>query len=153
MSLVCQNANAAVAQWLWILRRFTPQNDRRRRPFCHSERSEESRASDRLSAQVYPPGILLFHVQPVSLVCQNASAAAEHWLWILRRFTPQNDRRRAPSVILNGVKNPERPTAQRSGLSTRDSPILCTTRESRLSECKRSSRALALDSSSLHSSE
>ena len=47
--------------------------------------------------------------------CKRSSRAL---LWILRRFTPQNDRRRAPSVILNGVKNPERPTAQRSGLPT-----------------------------------
>ena len=39
------DVNVVGVQWLGILRRFTPQNDRRRAPSCHSERSEESRTS------------------------------------------------------------------------------------------------------------
>ena len=47
---------------------------------CHSERSEESRVYDCLSAQVYPRGILRFGVLPASLDCQDASAAVAHCL-------------------------------------------------------------------------
>ena len=58
-----------------------------------------------------------------------------------------------PPVILNAVKNPEPQTTQRSGLSTHDSLIPCTDCEPRLSECNRSSRSMAWDSSSPCSSE
>ena len=61
VSLVCQDVNAVFVQWLGILRRFTPQNDRRRAPSCHSERSEESRAFRPLSAQVYPLRVFRFY--------------------------------------------------------------------------------------------
>ncbi len=63
---------------------------------CHSERSEESRAVRPLSVQVYPSRANRFYVQDTSLVCQDANVAVAQWLGILRRFTPQNDSRRAP---------------------------------------------------------
>ena len=111
-SLDCQDASAAVAL-LGILRRCAPQNDSHR-ALCHSERSEESRASDSLSAQVYPQGILRVGVLPANLDCQDASAAVKHCLGFfvvaLLRMTNRN------SVILNAVKNPEPQITQRSGL-------------------------------------
>ena len=85
----------AFAQWLGILRRFTPQNDRRRAP-CHSERSEESRASDRSAFRSTQIGLLRFYVQ----ACESRLSECTHSIrgspGILRRFTPQNDKRRAP---------------------------------------------------------
>ncbi len=51
-------------QWLGILRRFTPQNDKRRAPLCHSEPfgyaqgklREESKASDHSALRSTDPG-------------------------------------------------------------------------------------------------
>ena len=62
---------------------------------CHSERSEESRVSDCLSAQVYPRGILRVGVLPANLDCQDASATVKHCLGFFRRCAPQNDKRRS----------------------------------------------------------
>ena len=146
----CKRSSRAL---LWILRRFTPQNDMGRRApsvILNGVKNPERLTAQRSGLSTQDSPVLCTTRESRLSECKRSSRAL---LWILRRFTPQNDRRRAPSVILNGVKNPERPTAQRSGLSTQDSPVLCTTRESRLSGCKRSIRAVALDSSSLHSSE
>ena len=84
---------------------------------CHSERSEESKIADHLALGSTEIGSAIQYTAR-GLVCQDVYVVFAQWLGILRRFTPQNDRRRAPSVILNGVKNPERLTAQRSCLPT-----------------------------------
>ena len=61
---------------------------------CHSERSEESRASDH-SALRSTQGILRVGVLPANLDCQDASATVKHCLGFFRRCAPQNDKRRS----------------------------------------------------------
>ena len=109
---------------------------------CHSERSEESRASDHPALRSIDPGLsdsmYRLCVSFVRVYTQQSRSGLGFFVaWLLR----MTDAAR-PSVILNAVKNPEPPTTQRSGLSTHDSLIPCTDCESRLSGCKRGSRAL-----------
>ena len=76
---------------------------------CHSERSEESKASDRSAFRSTPNRAHRFYVQDTSLGCQpvQRTHSIRGSLGILRRSTPQNDRRRIP-VILKAVKSPKR---------------------------------------------
>ena len=106
-SLDCQDVYVVFAQRLGILRRFTPQNDKRRAPSVILNAVKNPEPSDCLSAQVYPRGILRVFVLPASLDCQDVYVVFAQRLGILRRCAPRNDSRRAPSVILNAVKNPE----------------------------------------------
>ena len=95
VSLVCQDVYAVFEDRLGFFVASLLRMTAAARP-CHSERSEESRAVRPLSAQVYAKRANRFYVQAASLVCQDVYVVFAQWLGILRRFTPQNDSRRAP---------------------------------------------------------